>query len=90
MNTRIWKTIFKTFSRHEGIQGDVNWINGVLVDGRPNIQRHKQLPRKTPLYSPFNSLEDQLTDIKSKKFVSYNTHKRKLYHGNVAETKKDF
>lgn len=46
----IFATQTRLFSvKYEGIKGDVNWKDGKLLDGRPNIRKHKSdLPQKRP------------------------------------------
>lgn len=44
----IINTLTKSFgTRFEGIKGDVNWSNGEILDGRPNLRRNKyDLPKR--------------------------------------------
>jgi hypothetical protein len=87
-NFKVNKLLFKNFSTpFEGIKGDVNWKDGKLIDARPNIRRHKQLPRKEKGFSVFNTLEENLNDLSKYKYVTYNSSSRRRKLGTVEDKK---
>ena len=55
----IFQGQLRQFSqKYEGIKGDVNWKDGKLLDGRPNINTHRSdLPQKRPGHTNIFSLD---------------------------------
>jgi hypothetical protein len=79
----IINTLTKSFgTRFEGIKGDVNWTNGEIQDGRPNLRRNKyDLPKrkygKPELIS--SDFSEALKELKSNPiYLTYNRRKRGL------------
>jgi hypothetical protein len=71
----------KYFSQnYEGIKGDVNWVNGELVDGRPNIRRHQNdLPKKKygKIRLITSDFSEELKELKGNPiYLTYNRRKR--------------
>ena len=73
------KTVFRNFSKKwEGIKGDVNWVDGQFVDGRPNLRKHHpNLPKKIGQVS-ITSLDFSvgLKEVKSPVYITYSRKKR--------------
>jgi hypothetical protein len=82
----------KHFSvKYEGIKGDVNWVDGKLVDGRPNIRRKVfDLPKRK--YGNLDMSGSEYSQVlkelnENKIFLTYNT--RKIGVGKVLDIKYD-
>ncbi len=78
-------TVCKPFSQqYEGIKGDVNWSSdGVLLDGRPNIRRHKpDLPKKKngQIRLITSDYSEELKEFTNPIYLSYNRRKRGAGH----------
>jgi hypothetical protein len=80
-NNQVVYNFQKYFSQnYEGIKGDVNWVNGELVDGRPNIRRHQQnLPKKKygKVRLITSDFSEELKELKENPiYLTYNRRKR--------------
>ena len=78
MNSKNILRIFKKGfgKKYGGIEGDVNWKNGKIVDGRPNLTRHvTNLPNKNKQEIKFFSSDYSalLKELDSQSFLTYNT-----------------
>ncbi len=73
-------TSIRFFSKHyEGIKGDVNWQDGVLVDGRPRVQRTiPDRPKKKYGQIDFfaSDYSQMVKEFESPRYLTYNLGKR--------------
>lgn len=81
MNIKLFnKFIRRTFSnKWEGIKGDVNWVDGQLIDGRPNLRRHKpNLPKRRYGSTDLTDIDYAgiLKELENPIYLTYNHRKR--------------
>lgn len=77
----IGNNFLRYFSQnYQGIKGDVNWVNGELVDGRPNIRRNQHdLPKKKygKIRLITSDFSEELKELKENPiYLTYNRRKR--------------
>jgi hypothetical protein len=66
----------RNFSKlYDGIEGDVNWKGGKMIDGRPHIYNHKyNLPKKRYGKFSYNNQIDFtefLKDLDNPRYITY-------------------
>lgn len=80
MNTyskSFFKILRKSFGqKYASIEGDVNWKNGKIIDGRPHLTRHNStLPQKNAGKINFYSSDysELIKELDNKVYLTYNT-----------------
>jgi hypothetical protein len=78
MNSKsFFKILKKAFGKkYGGIEGDLNWKDGKIFDGRPNLRRHvTNLPKKNQEQVGFFSSDYSglLKELDSQSYLTYNT-----------------